>query len=553
MSEPHVYKVEGIGEDMICGAMDLSVMDDVRQVNDAQAFAMARRLAREEGIFAGGSSGAAVHVAAQLAREMGAGKTIVVILPDGGRAYISKFFSDEWMQDNGFARRGSAAPIDRPRRPRRPVAARSSPPKAGETVETVVRRCASTTSRRCRSPTRRARRSAWSTSRTCSPSCSTGEHRSAELVEPVMAQLDGVVWLDMSVDALGAIFADDKVAVVVDEGGIVRHRRQDRRHRLPRPREGSKERLVKPLPPDEEARLAFETRAIHAGSAPTRRPGAVMTPVYLTSTYVQDGPGVHKGFEYSRTHNPTRDALEGCLASLEGAKHGLAFASGLAATDCLMHLLDAGDHVVDSDDVYGGTFRLFDKVFRRLGLEFTRRGHDRRPRTSSGRSARTPRLVWIETPTNPMLKLADIAAVAAIAKAKGVLHRRGQHVRDAVLPAAARARRRRRAPLDDQVPERPQRRRRRRRPDERRARSHERLRFLQNAVGAVPGPLDCFLVLRGLKTLPVRMERHAANAARIAAHPRGAPEGRAGRLPGPRVASAARARASGRCGASAAC
>src|SRR5512144_2280754 len=121
----------------------------------------------------------------------------------------------------------------------------------------------------------------------------------------------------------------------------------------------------------DEKDLHLETLAIHAGQAPDPTTGAIMTPVYLTSTYVQDGPGVHKGFEYSRTRNPTRDALEGCLAALEGAKHGLAFASGLAATDCILHLLDAGDHVLCSDDVYGGTFRLLDKVFRRLGVELS--------------------------------------------------------------------------------------------------------------------------------------------------------------------------------------
>ena len=117
---------------------------------------------------------------------------------------------------------------------------------------------------------------------------------------------------------------------------------------------------MKPSTPEEEARLRFETRAIHAGQRPDPTTGAIMTPVYLTSTYVQSSPGVHQGFEYSRTRNPTRDALEGCLASLEGGRHGLAFASGLAATDCLLHLLEAGDHVVHSDDVYGGTFRIFD-------------------------------------------------------------------------------------------------------------------------------------------------------------------------------------------------
>src|SRR5512146_1827273 len=164
----------------------------------------------------------------------------------------------------------------------------------------------------------------------------------------------------------------------------------------------------------------LETLAIHAGQAPDPTTGAIMTPVYLTSTYVQEGPGRHKGFEYSRTQNPTRDALQGCLAALEGGRHGLAFASGLAATDAILHLLSAGDHVLASDDVYGGTFRLFDKVFRRHGLSF---GAVDMTDPENVRRAlrRETRLVWIESPTNPMLKLVDLGAVAAIARAHGAL------------------------------------------------------------------------------------------------------------------------------------
>jgi cystathionine gamma-lyase len=258
----------------------------------------------------------------------------------------------------------------------------------------------------------------------------------------------------------------------------------------------------------------LETLAIHAGQTPDPTTGAVMTPVYLTSTYVQDGPGGHKGFEYSRTRNPTRDALEGCLAALEGGRHGLAFASGLAATDAVLHLLSAGDHVVHSDDVYGGTFRIFDKVYRRHGLTF-----DAVDMTDPARVARALRpetkLVWIESPTNPMLKLVDLAAVAAIARAHGartvvdntfatpcfqrplslgidvVVHSTTKYLNghsDVVGGAVVTS--------DDEL--------------------HGRLRFLQNAVGGVPSPMDAFLVLRGLKTLPVRMERHAQNALVVA-------------------------------------
>src|SRR5439155_13286034 len=161
----------------------------------------------------------------------------------------------------------------------------------------------------------------------------------------------------------------------------------------------------------------FETRAIHAGQHPDPTTGAVMTPVYLTSTYAQESPGKHKGFEYARTRNPTRDALEGCLASLEGGRHGLAFASGLAATDCVLHLLDAGDHVLYADDVYGGTFRLFDKVFRRAGLSFTPVDMTDVENVERAMTGKT-RLVWIETPTNPTLKLADLSAIAALCKGR---------------------------------------------------------------------------------------------------------------------------------------
>jgi cystathionine gamma-lyase len=260
--------------------------------------------------------------------------------------------------------------------------------------------------------------------------------------------------------------------------------------------------------------LHLETLAIHAGQAPDPTTGAIMTPVYLTSTYVQDGPGAHKGFEYSRTRNPTRDALQGCLAALEGAKHGLAFASGLAATDAILHLLQAGDHVLYSDDVYGGTFRIFDKVFRRHGLAFD--AVEMSDPANVARALRKEtRLVWIESPTNPMLKIVDLAEVARIARAHGattvvdntfatpffqrplefgidvVAHSTTKYLNghsDVVGGAVLTS--------DDAL--------------------HERLAFVQNAVGGVPGPLDAFLVLRGLKTLHVRMERHQQNALALA-------------------------------------
>jgi cystathionine gamma-lyase len=258
----------------------------------------------------------------------------------------------------------------------------------------------------------------------------------------------------------------------------------------------------------------FETLAVHAGQEPDPTTGAVMTPVYFTSTYAQSGPGEHKGFEYSRTRNPTRDALQGCLAALEAGKHALAFASGLAATDAVLHLLSAGDHLVLSDDLYGGTFRLADKVFKRLGIEQTYVDvADPRAVEAAIRPGVT-KLLWVETPTNPMLKICDLAALADVARKHGVIsvcdntfatpffqrplelgidvvaHSMTKYLNghSDVVAGALVVRR------DD---------------------LQEKLAFLQNAVGAQLGPMDSFLVLRGLKTLHVRMERHEVNARRV--------------------------------------
>jgi len=274
--------------------------------------------------------------------------------------------------------------------------------------------------------------------------------------------------------------------------------------------------------PADRPKPRFETLAIHAGQAPDPTTGAIMTPVYLTSTYVQASPGVHKGFEYSRTRNPTRDALEGCLAALEGAEHGLCFGSGLAATDAVLHSLQAGDHVLHCDDLYGGTFRLFDKVYRRHGLTFDAVDMSDPSNVEAAMRPET-RLLWIESPTNPMLKIVDLAAVARIARARGArtvvdntfatpfFQRPLEHGIDAVVHSTTKYLNGHSDVVggavltsDDELA--------------------ARLRFLQNAVGAVPGPMDAFLVLRGLKTLPVRMERHARNALQLARHLEGHPQ-----------------------------
>jgi cystathionine beta-lyase/cystathionine gamma-synthase len=258
----------------------------------------------------------------------------------------------------------------------------------------------------------------------------------------------------------------------------------------------------------------FETRAIHAGQDPDPTTGAVITPIYQTSTFVQEGVGVHKGYEYARTDNPTRTALHTAIASLEGGNWALAYASGLAATQNLLYLLRPGDHILLSDDAYGGTYRLVAKVVANYGIEF--RLCDMSD-VEAVRTAMQPntRIVWAETPTNPYLKIVDIEAVAQIAHQGGA-----QFVVDNTFASPYLQR-----PLDlgadfvlhsatkylgghsdvvggllignDEG-------------------SYETLKFLQNAAGAVPGPFDCWLVLRGLKTLGIRMDRHSANASAVA-------------------------------------
>jgi len=271
-----------------------------------------------------------------------------------------------------------------------------------------------------------------------------------------------------------------------------------------------------------DAGLRLETLAIHAGQSPDPTTGALMTPVYLTSTYAQSAPGEHKGYEYSRTQNPTRQALEGCLAALEGGRFGIAFGSGLAATDAVLHLLEAGDHVVYSDDVYGGTFRIFDKVFRRHGVSFTPVDMVDPANVSRAMTPRT-RLVWIETPTNPMLKIVDLSAVAAVARAGGALsvvdntfatpffQRPLELGVDVVAHSTTKYLNGHSDVIGGALVTSGE-------------ETHARLRFLQNAVGGVPSPMDSFLVLRGLKTLHVRMERHAANALRLARFLEGHPQ-----------------------------
>ncbi|KAA3648793.1 MAG: cystathionine gamma-synthase [Chloroflexi bacterium] len=259
----------------------------------------------------------------------------------------------------------------------------------------------------------------------------------------------------------------------------------------------------------------IETLAIHAGQEPDPSTGAIMTPIYQTSTYVQDGVGETRGYEYSRTGNPTRTALEGALAGLEGGKYGLAFASGMASTDMILRLLNPGDHILSGNDVYGGTFRLFDKVYRRYGLEFTYVDTSDLAQVKQNLRPET-KLVWLETPTNPLLNITDLQAVADILAshpnkpllavdntfATPYLQRPLELGADIVVHSTTKYLGGHSDAVGGGVVL---------NSDE----HYERLAFMQNAVGAVPGPMDCFLVLRGIKTLHVRMDRHAENATAV--------------------------------------
>ncbi|MGH2500249.1 MAG: cystathionine gamma-synthase [Candidatus Limnocylindria bacterium] len=258
----------------------------------------------------------------------------------------------------------------------------------------------------------------------------------------------------------------------------------------------------------------FETLAIHAGQAPEGLTGAVVVPIFQTSTFAQEAVGKHQGYEYARTGNPTRTALETCIAALEGGSWGLAFSSGMAATDAVAHLLSAGDHVVMGDDVYGGTHRLFARVFDRLGVRLSAVDM-RRPSAVERALRKRTRLVWIESPTNPLLKVVDVAAVCALGrKAKALsivdntfaspyLQRPLQLGADLVLHSTTKYLGGHSDVVGGALAGRS-------------AELRERLAFLQNAAGGVPGPLDAWLVLRGAKTLAVRMERHSANGQAIA-------------------------------------
>ena len=264
--------------------------------------------------------------------------------------------------------------------------------------------------------------------------------------------------------------------------------------------------------------MKFETLAIHAGQEPDPNNGAVMTPVYFTSTYKQDGIGKpRQGYEYSRTLNPTRKALQDCLAELESGQWGLAFASGMAATDTVLRMLGQGDHVVAGNDVYGGTFLLFDKILRRFGLDFTF-ADTTDPENLAEALTPSTRIVWLETPTNPLLAVSDIRAVAEVVKnhpnkpllvvdntfATPYLQRPLELGADLVVHSMTKYLGGHSDVVGGAIIGKDK-------------ELGEKLAYLQNAIGGVQGPMDSFLVLRGIKTLPIRMDRHAQNAEKIVA------------------------------------
>ena len=264
-------------------------------------------------------------------------------------------------------------------------------------------------------------------------------------------------------------------------------------------------------------KMGFETRAIHSGQHPDPTTGAIMTPIYTSSTYVQESPGVHKGYDYSRSINPTRKALETCIADLEGSSYGYAFSSGMSSTSTVLELLDSGDHVISMDDLYGGTYRLFENVRKRsAGLDFT--FCDLSDQTQLENALKeNSKMIWVETPTNPLLKIADLRAIADFALQHGLIsvcdntfcspfiQNPLDFGIDIVVHSATKYLNGHSDLIGGVVVCR----------DERKELS-DNLLYLQNAVGSIMNPIDAFTLMRSLKTLPVRMERHCLNASKVA-------------------------------------
>ena len=365
------YKVEGVGEDFWPGTFDREIVDEFIQVTDRECFVAARKLARQEGILVGGSAGLALHAAIQVAVDSKPDDVIVVLLPDTGRNYLSKFFSDEWMRQNGYLQRlvparvrevidshtdgvpelvsvgagksvGEAIDLMQQYGISQLLVTENGSSAGGGVVGSIQER--TLLDRIYRDPS------------VVTTSVSTA-------MDPPFARVAAGAPIEEAFEAL----LGGEPALMIVEGELAgRSDHPQRPVGVRRPPRAELTGMDQPRKP-----LGLATRAVHVGQGPDPATGAVIVPIHLATTFVHESPGRHKGFEYSRSGNPTRNNLEACLASLEGAKHGLAFSSGLAATTAVVLLLDPGDHVVLTEDVYGGTFRLFDQVFSRYGITYT--------------------------------------------------------------------------------------------------------------------------------------------------------------------------------------
>ena len=515
------YLTEGVGEDFWPTTYDPSLVDRVVMVTDAEAFDMTRRVTREEGLLVGGSCGMAVHAALVVGREAGPDAVVVVLLPDSGRGYLSKIFNEEWMMDFGFIRCDD------------PCAGDVLASKDGSIPDLVLV-----------TPDETAR-DAWSLMRELGVSqvvVSVSKEPPLAAKE-VSGTLDELSLMDLGFrdpsvlerpvseimsPAIPMIGIGEPIPEVVDRleprvGGARPRRRSSRRHPQP----------LGPalVPRGQGARMSrdasgegpgFETRAIHAGQDADPRTGAVVVPIQLATTFAQDAVGKHRGFEYGRSGNPTRAALETCLASLEGARTRPRVREWVGRGRCrAARAPRTGGPRRHSDDAYGGTFRLVAKVLGATGVSWSSTALST-PDALRDVWTEATKVVWVETPTNPALGIVDIAAVADVVHELGailvvdntfatpylqrpielgadvVVHSTTKYLgghSDVVGGFVGVA--------DDEL--------------------GERIAFLQNAAGGVPSPFDCYLVLRGIKTLGVRMDRHCTNARAVAemldAHP----------------------------------
>ncbi len=520
------WAVEGIGEDFVPAIADLSAVKRAYSIPDRESFATARDLLKAEGVLGGSSTGTLVAAALRYCREQTTAKRVVSFVCDTGTRYLSKVYNDNWLIDQGLIGRQVYGDL-------RDIIARRFEEGSvisvtpGDNLQTALPAhalcgyiaIAGGRVRQHRRSGRRVRYSAPGASRSCQlqAECRRGN-------DPQPGNLAA------RSEPAGPAAGSRKRA-----GGD--HRRcqsfprpdHTTRPDQPSPKETRMSNNQKP------PRHAFGTRVIHAGQHPDPSTGAIMPPIYANSTYIQESPGVHKGLDYGRSHNPTRWAFERCLADLENGAAAFAFASGLAAIATVLELLDSGAHIIAGDDLYGGTYRLLERVRKRsAGLSFSFVDLSD-PAALSAAIRPETRMVLLETPTNPLLRLVDLQALAEVAHRHGliavadntfaspwiqrpldlgfdiVVHSTTKYLNghsDVIGGIAIVS------------------------GDERNAENRERLKFLQNAVGAIAGPFDSFLALRGVKTLNVRMQRHCENAAELAGWLEQRPEVRSVRYPG---------------------